>query len=136
MQRMLCSWKLLLFKALGSLWLSGTVQLIVWAFLCYLFLTNLVCLKFCYTIYLFLGQPQVNKVKNFLSFFKVSEMSTNQISRSYHDRLPSYYVKINSKFIIRPKFFVKSNLSCSTVFFLHQYFIETTTTDFDMYLHV
>jgi len=38
--------------------------------------------------------------------------------------------------VIRSKFIVGSNFSCSTVFSLHRYFIETTTTDLDMLLQV
>jgi len=41
-----------------------------------------------------------------------------------------------SKFIIRSKFVVGSNFSCSTVFSLYRYFIETITTDIDMLLQV
>jgi len=33
-----------------------------------------------------LGQPKVNKVKNFSAFFKVHETPTNQISRWYHEQ--------------------------------------------------
>jgi len=73
--------------------------------------------------------------QNFSSFFKACETSTNQISRSYHEGIVSYYVK-KSKIIIRSKFIVGSNFSCSTVFSLYPYFIETTTTDIDRLLHV
>jgi len=41
-----------------------------------------------------------------------------------------------SKFIIRSKFIVRSNVSCSKAFALHQYFVETATTDIDMLLQV
>jgi len=65
--------------------------------------------------------------ENFFSvFFKVYETSKKQISHSNHEQPPSNYVK-------KSQFIVRSNLSCSTVFF-HQYFIQTTTTDFDMFL--
>jgi len=40
-----------------------------------------------------------------------------------------------SKFIIRSKFIVGSTF-CITVFSLYSYFIETTTTDIDMFLQV
>jgi len=63
-------------------------------------------------------------------------MSTNQIFRSYHEGIPSYYRSKKSNFIIRSKFIVGSNFSCSTVFSLYQYFIETVTTDVDMLLQV
>jgi len=41
--------------------------------------------------------------QNFSAVFKVYETSTNQISRSYHKRIPSYQVKEKSKLIIRSK---------------------------------
>jgi len=46
---------------------------------------------------------------------------------------PKLLGKKKSKFIIRSKFIVKSKFSCSWVFSLHRYFIETTTTDIDTF---
>jgi len=39
---------------------------------------------------LYIGQPKVNEVKNFSAISKVYETSTNQISRSYLEGIPSY----------------------------------------------
>jgi len=41
---------------------------------------------------LWLGQPKVNKV-DFSAVLKLHETSTNQISCSYHEGIPSYQVK-------------------------------------------
>ena len=52
--------------------------------------------------------------QNFSAFFKVYEMSTHQISPSYYEGIPTYYVKETSKLIIMSKFVTWLNFSWRT----------------------
>jgi len=68
--------------------------------------------------------------QNFYAVLKVHETSTNQISRSYHEGIPSYYVKKSQNLSLG------QNFLAAEFFSLHRYFIETTTTYIDMLLQV
>ena len=84
---------------------------------------------------LYPGQPTVNKVKIFLLFqslWNAHKLNFTLITWGN----PKLLGQKKSKFIIRPKIIVGSKFSCSTVFSLYWYFIETTTTDTDMLLQV
>ena len=65
--------------------------------------------------------------QNFSAASKVYETSTNQISRSYHEDIPSHK---------KVKIYRKVNFCCSTVFSLKYRYFTESTTDIDMLLQV
>ena len=80
-----------------------------------------------------LGQPKVNEVKIFLLFLKF--MKHPQTKFHAHSIKESQVIKSQKvKMYYQVKIYRCINFSCSTVFSLCRYFIETTT-DINMLLH-
>ena len=83
-------------------------------------------------VVLSVGQP---KVKNFLPFLKL--IKRPQTKFHAHTMRESQVIRSKkSKFIIRSKFIVGSTSLAAQFFSLHRYFIETRTTNIDMFLQV
>ena len=79
---------------------------------------------------------KATKSQNFFAVLKLHETSTNQISCSYHEGIPSLLVKKSQNSSLGQNLSLGKSFLTAQCFSLHRYFIETTTTDIDMLFQV